>query len=89
VFTFSAPPRVLYLHREDERIVGIAPWHWLNCSGCASFKDEIGLAYTPQARQAWATIGAEIKSGVKGRLQLTDRVASDEPRVQRQRRRGA
>eukprot|EP00045_Choanoeca_perplexa_P006221 m.52719 g.52719 ORF g.52719 m.52719 type:complete len:183 (-) comp13521_c0_seq11:13-561(-) len=47
--------------KNDSRVVGMAPWHWGDCSGCDSFKDEIGTARTVKTKAMWAHIGHEIK----------------------------
>ena len=44
----------------DERIVAIAPWHWLPCSTCGRFRDEIGTQNMTLARAAWNDIGHKI-----------------------------
>ena len=47
--------------RSDDRVAGIAPWHWGDCDGCDKFRDEIGTARTIKTKAAWTQIGHEIK----------------------------
>lgn len=58
--------------REDERFVGINPWHWMQrgvpppSSWPANTSDEPGLYWLPKTRQLYEAIGREIVSGRQG-----------------------
>ena len=59
----------------DLRVVGLAPWNWLGCPGCAAIHDELGTdalntacackctahTHSMQTVAAWRSIGAIVK----------------------------
>lgn len=47
----------------DERIIGLDPWHWGYCPNCVGrYDDEIGTQNTTLTKQAWQKYGKDIIS---------------------------
>ncbi len=44
----------------DERIIGLYPWHWSYCPGCIKYRDEIGTENMNITKQKWIQIGKQI-----------------------------
>ena len=55
-----------HANRSDPRVIGMAPWHWQHCGGCAKSRDEIGVRSMNRTKTAWRDIGQKIKAGQDG-----------------------
>ena len=50
---------------EDDRVIGLAPYHWNTCPHCRQTRNEVGAKYLNKTRLAWEEIGRKIIASCK------------------------